>query len=477
MDTKLNYKRTFLIGLAFLSICSFWQMYDNIIPLILQNTYHLGETMTGAVMALDNVLAIFLLPVFGTLSDKVHTRLGRRMPFIVAGTILAVIFMMLLPMIDNAEKARWSTGESFSNQVIFLAVLFFTLVSMGLYRSPAVALMPDVTPNHLRSRANAVINLMGAVGGVYALIMIKVLVGKGETPDYLPLFASIAAVMAIAVGILVITIRENKLREEVEKAEAAGVSKAEEQAMAEGVEAAGEIEAVADNGKTEALEKAGKATENIADAKNDNSKGMPKDVKRSMYFMLASIFLWFTAYNAVTTAFSRYTKVVWKMEGGSFANCLMVATVAAILSYIPIGNISAKVGRKKTIMGGVLLMAACYGGAIFAREYHPIVNVAFALIGVAWAAINVNSYPMIVAMSSGSDVGKFTGTYYTFSMAAQILTPVLSGFLLENVSYNTLFPYALFFSLMACLTMTQVRHGDVKPQKKESILENFDVDD
>lgn len=477
METKLNYKRTFLIGLAFLSICSFWQMYDNIIPLILQNTYHLGETMTGAVMALDNVLAIFLLPVFGMLSDKVHTKLGRRMPFIIVGTILAVIFMLLLPVIDNAEKARWSTGESFSNQWIFLGVLFFTLVSMGLYRSPAVALMPDVTPNHLRSRANAVINLMGAVGGVYALIMIKVLVGKGDTPDYLPLFASIAAVMAIAVGILVITIRENKLREEVEKAEAAGVSKAEERAMAEGVEAAGEIEAVADNGKTEALEKVGKATENIADAKNDNCKGMPKDVKRSMYFMLASIFLWFTAYNAVTTAFSRYTKVVWKMEGGSFANCLMVATVAAIFSYIPIGSISAKIGRKKTIMGGVLLMAACYGAAIFAREYHPIVNLAFALIGVAWAAINVNSYPMIVAMSSGSDVGKFTGTYYTFSMAAQILTPVLSGFLLEKVSYNTLFPYALFFSLMAFLTMTQVRHGDVKPQKKESVLENFDVDD
>ena len=462
METKLNYKRTFLIGLAFLSICSFWQMYDNIIPLILQNTYHLGETMTGAVMALDNVLAIFLLPVFGMLSDKVHTKLGRRMPFIVAGTILAVIFMMLLPMIDNAEKARWSTGESFSNQVIFLAVLFFTLVSMGLYRSPAVALMPDVTPNHLRSRANAVINLMGAVGGVYALIMIKVLVGKGETPDYLPLFASIAAVMAIAVGILVITIRENKLREEVEKAEAVNIEKVEEKAIAEGVEAAGEIEAVAD------MEQSG-ATGKV--------KGMPKEVKRSMYFMLASIFLWFTAYNAVTTAFSRYTKVVWKMEGGSFANCLMVATVAAILSYIPIGNISAKIGRKKTIMGGVLLMAACYGAAIFAREYHPLVNVAFALIGVAWAAINVNSYPMIVAMSSGSDVGKFTGTYYTFSMAAQILTPVLSGFLLENVSYNTLFPYALFFSLMAFLTMTQVRHGDVKPQKKESILENFDVDD
>ena len=205
-------------------------------------------------MALDNVLAIFLLPVFGALSDKVHTKLGRRIAFIVAGTILAVIFMMLLPMIDNAEKARWNTGESFSNQVIFLAVLFFTLVSMGLYRSPAVALMPDVTPNHLRSRANAVINLMGAVGGVYALIMIKVLVGKGETPDYLPLFASIAAVMAIAVGILVITIRENRLREEVEKAEAANAGTIEEKAMAEGVEAAGEIEAVGDTGEVKSFD-------------------------------------------------------------------------------------------------------------------------------------------------------------------------------------------------------------------------------
>lgn len=193
--------------------------------------------------------------------------------------------------------------------------------------------------------------------------------------------------------------------------------------------------------------------------------------------MLASIFFWFTAYNAVTTAFSRYTRVVWKMEGGSFANCLMVATVAAILSYIPIGNIAGKAGRKKTIMGGVLLMAACFGIAIFAGAYHPAVNIVFALIGFAWAAINVNSYPMIVAMSEGGDIGKFTGTYYTFSMAAQIFTPILSGFLLENISYRTLFPYAFVFSMLAFLTMTQVKHGDVKPRKKESMLEHFDVED
>ena len=448
MQNKLNYKRTFFIGLAFLSISAFWQMYDNIIPLILQNTFDLGETVTGVLMAMDNVLALFLLPVFGTLSDKVNTPLGKRTPFILCGTVLAVIFMMLLPVADNGQ-----------NLVLFLIALFATLLSLGLYRSPAVALMPDLTPNKLRSKANAVINLMGAVGGVYSLIMIRFLVGAEDRPSYLPLFASVAALMVLAVGILMITIRENKLRKELEEMEAGAAEETNPAAEETG-------------GRT--------ATETAAEAQvqeKPKATVLTKEVKRSMIFMLASIFLWYAAYNAVTTAFSRYTGVVWGMEGGSFADCLMVATVAAIISYIPIGHISAKFGRKKTIMGGVLLMTVCYLAAVFVNAYHPLVNVAFALIGVGWAAINVNSYPMIVAMSQGGDIGKFTGTYYTFSMAAQIITPVLSGFLLENVSYRTLFPYAVCFSLLAFVTMTQVRHGDVKPPKKESLLENFDVDD
>ena len=437
MEKKLNYKRTFFIGLAFLSISAFWQLYDNIVPLILQNTFGMKETVTGTVMAMDNVLALVLLPIFGTLSDKVDTRMGKRMPFIVFGTILAVIFMMLLPTADKAQ-----------NLTLFIVALFFTLISMGLYRSPAVALMPDLTPNRLRSRANAVINLMGAVGGVYTLIMIKLLVGDGKTPDYFPLYISVAALMVIAVGVLVITIRENKLKKEL------GLLEDTTDNMADVV--------------AEDKEKVAGGTEKTV---------LPKEVKRSMMFLLASIFLWFTAYNAVTTAFSRYTKVVWKLEGGGFADCLLVATVAAIIGYIPIGHIASKVGRKKTIMGGITLMACCYGAAIFVGEYTPLINIAFALIGVAWAAIGVNSYPMIVAMSKGSDVGKFTGTYYTFSMSAQILTPILSGALLENISYRTLFPYALIFSLLALLTMTQVRHGDVRPEKKKSVLENFDVED
>lgn len=434
---KLNYKRTFFIGLAFLSISAFWQMYDNIIPLMLQNTFGLGETLTGALMAADNVLALFLLPIFGALSDKVETGFGKRMPFIVGGTILAVILMLILPAADKSV-----------NLVLFIGALFALLVSMGLYRSPAVALMPDLTPNKLRSKGNAVINLMGAVGGVYTLIMIKLLVGKGDRPDYTPLFVSVAALMAIAVGVLVITINEKKVKEKV----AAEIHEYEER---EGVIAMNE----------DVEEQAG------------GKHAMPPEVKRSMIFLLASIFFWFMAYNAVTTAFSRYTKVVWHLEGGGFADCLMVATVAAIISYIPIGNIASRIGRKKTIMGGVALMSLCYFAAVFAGAYHPVINIAFALIGIAWAAINVNSYPMIVEMSKGCDIGKFTGTYYTFSMTAQIFTPVLSGFLLENVSYRTLFPYAFVFSVLAFLTMTQVHHGDARPDKKKSILENFDVDD
>lgn len=440
MNQKLNYKRTFFIGLAFLSISSFWQMYDNIIPLILANTFGMKETVTGVVMAADNVLAIILLPVFGTLSDKVNTRWGKRTPFIVIGTVLAVSFLMLLPFADKTV-----------NLPLFVGALFGALLAMGFYRSPAVALMPDLTPNRLRSKANSVINLMGAIGGVYALIMIKLLVGKGDRPDYLPLFTSVAALMVLAVVVLVITIREKKIAAQVAE---------EELVLAKEMEEKGEVSNLTDTSVV-----------------SEGASSMPKDVKRSFIFMLVSILFWFMAYNAVTTAFSRYTKVVWKLEGGGFADCLMVATVFAIISYIPIGIIASKIGRKKTIMGGIILMASCFAMAIFMNEFHPIINVGFALIGIGWAAIGVNSYPMIVAMASGNNIGKFTGTYYTFSMAAQICTPILSGLLLEHISYRTLFPYALVFSILAFLSMTQVRHGDVKAEKKGSLIEHFDVDD
>ncbi len=423
---KLNYKRTILIGFAFLSICSFWQMYDNIIPLILKNTFNLGETLTGVIMALDNVLALFLLPLFGTLSDKVDTKIGKRMPFIIIGTCASVIFLMLL---------NWANEKAILP--LFIIVLLFLLVSMGLYRSPAVALMPDLTPKPLRSKGNAVINLMGAIGGVYTLAMIKFLVGAGDTPDYLPLFTAIMVLMVVSILVLFITVNENKIKAEMP------------------------------------VEEAEEATSQTS----DEAGKMPRDVRKSLIFMLLSVALWYIAYNAVTTAFSRYATHVWGMENGGYANCLMVATVAAIISYIPIGHISSLIGRKKTILIGVVMLAGCYAVASCFSTFSPVMNVFFAIIGFAWSAINVNSFPMVVEMSAAGDIGKYTGYYYTFSMAAQVITPILSGFFLEYVSYRTLFPYAVIFSCLAFCTMLMVKHGDSKPQKKDSILENFDVDD
>ena len=425
---KLNYKRTFLVGLAFLSISAFWQMYDSIVPLILQNTFHLNESLIGGLMAIDNVLAVFLLPIIGTLSDKVDTPLGKRTPFIIGGTAAAVCLMMLLPYADRTH-----------NLVLFVVALGMTLISMAMYRSPAVALMPDLTPKPLRSSANAVINLMGAVGSVYSLILISLLVPKGENPSYLPIFIGVALLMVAAVVILVTTIREKPLAAQI----------------------------------------AAQYPDEDEPAAKETGKPMPlaPEVRRSLMFILASIFLWFTAYNAVTTAFSRYAVTVWKMEGGGFANCLMVATVAAIISYIPIGAIASRIGRKKTILMGLTMMLISFSAVFFYPTYNVTANFFFALIGFGWAAVGVNSLPMVVEMSSAGDVGKYTGLYYTFSMAAQVITPILSGALLEHVSYRTLFPYSVTFCVLAFITMSQVKHGDSKPIPKKDILENLDVED
>ena len=423
---KLNYRRTFFVGLAFLSISAFWQMYDNIIPLILQNTFHLNETIIGAIMAMDNVLAVFLLPIIGTMSDKVDTKMGKRTPFIIGGTLAAVICMMLLPLADHYKLLG-----------LFVVALALTLVAMAMYRSPAVALMPDLTPKPLRSSANAVINLMGAVGAIYALILIRVLVKKEDNPSYLPVFIGVACMMLLAVVILVATINEKKIAAKI----------AEEY------------------------------PEEAEEEKEKEEHGLPAPVKRSLVLILVSIFLWFTAYNAVTTAFSRYAVTVWGMEGGGFASCLMVAMVAAIISYIPIGMISSKIGRKKSILIGLIMMFISYTSVFFYPTYNATANIFFAIIGIGWAAISVNSLPMVVEMSKGSDIGKYTGLYYTFSMTAQIFTPIVSGALLQYVSYNTLFPYAMFFTACAFITMSMVKHGDSKPVKKANVLENFDVDD
>ena len=447
---KLNNKRTILVGLAFLSICAFWQMYDNVIPLILTKTFHMNETYSGAIMAADNILALFLLPFFGSLSDRTSTKLGKRMPFILFGTGCTVILMNLLPLLDNSYAAEPSPLKLAS----FVIVLALLLIAMGTYRSPAVALMPDVTPKPLRSRANAIINLMGAVGGVlylaFAAVLypnskVKALEEAGKHVDYQPLFLIVSAVMFLAVGILFLTIRERKLTEE-----------------------------------NQALE-AQHPEWNLAVDDGSGNEALPKPVKRSLAFLLASIALWFIGYNGVTTWFSTYVDVVMGQGLGGASQCLLIATVGAVVSYIPIGALAAKIGRKRTIQIGIVLLAACFAmGYVLTTMYTtitPVMFVVFALVGFAWAAINVNSLPMVVEMCKGSDIGKFTGYYYTASMAAQVITPVLAGTLMRQIDYRVLFPYAALFVALSFVTMLFVRHGDVKAAAKKGLEAFEDMED
>ena len=438
---KLNTKRTILVGFAFLSISAFWQMYDNLVPKILTETFGIGESISGVIMAADNVLALFLLPLFGGLSDKCTSKLGRRRPFILYGTLIAVVLMMALPLLTDsyhAAPASWKT-------ICFVITLGLLLITMGTYRSPAVALMPDVTPKPLRSKANAIINLMGTSGGIIYLLVTTFLykTNPGVYTSYLPLFLIVGGIMLVSLAIVMFCVNEPKLVAEQKKYE---------QAHPE---------------------------ENLATV-TENGEELPKDVKRSLAFILVSIALWFIAYNGVSTWFSVYASSSWNMSLGQANLCLTIATAGAIFTYIPSGSIASRIGRRKTIRLGTLFLTAAFASSfvytLISDQFSPILYGLFTLVGIGWALINVNSLPMVLEMCKGSEVGKFTGLYYTFSMSAQIATPIVAGWLLENISYKALFPYAAIFALGAFFTMGFVKHGDNKVEGKKG-LEAFDMDD
>ena len=442
---KLNAKNTVFVGIVFLTISMFWQVYDSIVSKILDNTFNFGNALRGVIMALDNIVALFMLPLFGTLSDRSKKcRLGRRTPYIVVGTVLSALTFIAVGVSADA-------GEL----VPFLISLCFTLVFMSVYRSPAVALMPDVTVKPLRSKANAVINLMGALGGLISLALIAVLVK--EQGSYLPLFAVVSGLMLLGLVIFLALVKEpelNRLREEAERKYN-----------------------ITDDGKDE----------------NEGTEKLGRSKLVSMLFLLASVLLWYMAYNAVTSSFSVYAQKIWGIRDGSFSLPLMVAQVAAIVMFIPVGMLASKIGRKKTILIGVALMIFAFGAAfflganlfgvkidlsegIFTEPMFYLMAVFFAVCGIGWATINVNSYPMVVEMSKGSTVGKYTGYYYTASMAGQIATPFLSGLIMDEVGMEALFAYAAVFMVLALVTMLLVFHGDSKPVPKKDKLENFDVD-
>ena len=432
---KLNVKRTALVGLAFMSISAFWQLYDFSIPLILKSTYNLGDA-AGVVMAMDNIVALFLLPLFGALSDKCTLRMGRRMPFMLFGGFIAAFLALNIP-----------AAARFASLPVFLVLLALLLIAMATFRSPTVALMPDVTPKPLRSKANAIINLMGAIGGALVLaltnfLLVKTTNAAGETvSDYTRLYMTVAALLMGAMLVIRLVIPERKLAAE-----------------------------------TDEINRRLEADSLPVPAADGPVRKLSGPEMTSLVLILCSVSLWFMGYNAVTTAFSKYALKVLEVGEASAANCLLVGTVVAILSYWPVGLLSSRFGRKRMIMGGIVLLMLAFVCAGLLTKLTFVAYILFALVGMGWASIGVNSYPMVVELASGSDVGKYTGYYYTFSMAAQVLTPILSGALLEHVGYGTLFPYAFIMLTLALLTMSRVRHGDSRPEAKKG-LGALDVED
>ena len=507
---KLNYKRIILVGFAFFLIQAFWQAYDNTIPMILTNKFGMSQAWSGAIMALDNVLALFMLPLFGAISDKHHSKWGRRTPFIVVGTLIAAVILIALSFVDNAQLhhisdvaaiddpaaletiydreadetlltpggqkfvlSRQFTKEEFTQirsqitvdgaavtnpdytnyvmparqacawdatakspvtLVFFIALLLVILVSMAVFRSPAVALMPDVTLKPLRSKANAVINLMGSAGGILVLVLGMVFATsavRNSLMSYTGYFAVIAAIMLAALVVFMLTVRENEWAAEMQQQSVElGLEDKEEAATGE--------------------------------------RKLSVDEVKSLIFLLLSIVLWFFGYNAVTSKYSVYASNILHKD---YNLTLIIAQAAAIISYLPVGLIASRVGRKKTILAGVVMLTAAFTTASFMSAESPtmLMNAMFALAGIAWATINVNSFPMVVEMCSGGNVGKYTGFYYTASMAAQVATPMLSGLLMDRMGMHVLFPYAAVFTALAFVTMLFVRHGDSKPEVKRGL--------
>jgi len=440
VNLKLNYKRTVLVGLAFLTIQAVWQLYNTEIPLIL--TEMIGDilvaankaqwvdkaariletdfpitTVVNAIMSVDNVMAVFLLPILGRLSDNTSTRFGKRTPYIAFGIIGAAV---ALPFV-----ALFYARNSIVGVAIMLAII---LLAMSVYRSPAVALMPDVTPKPVRSKANAVINLMGAAGTV-SVVIATFIIGKifvSGVPFYTALFIATSVIILIAFFVFLYTVNEPKLVAEMPDDD--GEETEEERLTREGV-----------------------------GIKMQSSKLV------SLIFLLLAVAFAYMAYGAIETNFSRYATGVLGLDESQKSLPMMVAMGAALVCFVAFAFVSNKLGRKRVIIIGVAVLAACATLASFITNI-AVLYVLFALIGIGWAAINVNFYPMVVEMAKGSDIGKYTGVFYTFQMAAQIATPLLSGILIDSLSsigMRILFPYAGVFLVFALVSMLFVRHGEV----------------
>lgn len=546
---KLNYKRVMLIGLAFFIIQLFWQTYDTIIPKILNDKFGMSQFLSGIIMSLDNLLALFMLPLFGTISDRTKTKWGRRKPFIIAGTVVACALFVTLTVSDNLQmkhinesvngrfdavlsgedseerrdilgilydkncgkvqdafeprlpgmnsqikvtrdlfvlsgniapdsarvdefrriigdaegelKGYLSRLESFYQKltvearqdyawrqttarpfpiILFIGLLLLLLLAMSTFRSPAVALMPDITPKPLRSKGNAVVNMLSAVA-IAIVIILGVIFGTGKPENalmnYFPFFLTVAGIMLVALVVFVFTVNEPKWVADADRINREyNVNNEEEEELAK-----------------------------------QHKRHLTKGELRSLIFLLLSVAFWFIGYNSVQSKYSIYAGDVLGLD---FNSALLVGGAVTMLAFVPVTVLSTKIGRKKTILIGIGLLCVSFLSGSFLRNTSPVwlINVVFGLSGIGWTAISINSFPMVVELATGSDVGRYTGFYYSASMAAQIVAPVLGGAFMD-IRKEFLFPFATVFVVLSFITMLFVKHGDSKPVPKKGLLENL----
>lgn len=444
---KLNYKRTFIIGLTFFTILMLWQMYNYYCPLflarLLKNTY--GDKdynyLIGIIMAMDNVLALFLLPLFGNLSDKTHSKYGRRMPFIVVGTIASMILFPLIPLFFAKNSL-----------VGVIVTMGLVLIFMQMFRNPAVSLMPDVTPKPLRATANGIINFVGYIGAIFAgaiqmISLFKMPNIETEIPNpylFIIPFAFTSILMLVSLIILIAKIKENKVLEEMKLDMEVGEQLAETEAA----------------------------------SKPDHK--LTKQDKTNLVLLIASIFLWYMGFNAVETFWSTYGIEV--MNKGSVSIATVALTVASLITFIPAGKLVSKIGRKWSIILGLGLMIISLGGCFICSQISLKTNLViyillFVISGVGWAFINISSYPMVVEMSDKNSVGKYTGLYYTSSMLAQSITPICVGFLMDALGYESMFAYATGFMILALIVFVFIKSTHKPLDDNKSGFENFDIGD
>ncbi|HOS56736.1 MAG TPA: MFS transporter [Spirochaetota bacterium] len=388
-NEKMKIGKTFLLGFGFLGISIIWPLYNSYVPIFLKGNFGLSSTAIGVIMTIDNVFAVILLPFLGALSDKTVSVLGRRRPYILIGAPLAMVFFSLLPF--AAQRGPL---------LLLMSTIILLNLSMALYRTPVIALMPDITPSKYRSRANGIINFMGGVGALIAFFGGKALYDKNVCYP----FIAGGIFMFIACILVVIFMNEDK--------------------SADPAETGGNSFILKDSIRS--------LTQNLKDVITG---------EKSLLFILLAIFFWFVGFNSIETFFTSYAKFYLGMKESTGGLILGFYSLSFMLFAIVSGIIGMKWNRNNTIKLGLFLLVIIVPTVALFKEFVPLA-ILFALAGISWSLVNVNSLPMVVDMTIPEKVGGFTGLYYFFSQLANIVSPprrpsrVLSSIYLQKTEKN-----------------------------------------